>query len=81
MSGLSILLGDDHTVVRQRLRKILEAHDGWEVIGEATNGREAVKLALSLEPQVTILDIVMPGLSGIEATRQIMQRPPWACSS
>ena len=76
MSKLRILLGDDHTVVRQGLRKIVEAHEDWGVVGEAADGREVVRLALALEPDVAILDIAMPLLSGIEATRQIVRRLP-----
>lgn len=76
MATLRILLGDDHTVIRQGLRKILEAQEGWEVVGEASDGREAARLALALEPDVAVLDIGMPLLSGIEATRQIVRRLP-----
>ncbi len=76
MSRLRILLGDDHTIVRQGLRKILEDQPEWEVVAEACNGREAVVQALELEPDVAVLDIGMPVLSGIEATRQIVRRLP-----
>jgi DNA-binding NarL/FixJ family response regulator len=78
MAKIRIVLGDDHTVVRQGLRKILEAHEDWEVVGEAADGREAVRMTLAEEPDVAILDIGMPLLSGIEATRQIMRRLPGA---
>jgi DNA-binding NarL/FixJ family response regulator len=73
---IRILLADDHDVVRRGLRGILEEHEGWEVCGEATNGREAVELALALEPQVAVLDLAMPELNGLEATRQIKQHLP-----
>jgi DNA-binding NarL/FixJ family response regulator len=73
---MRILLGDDHTVVRQGLRKILEDQEGWEVVGEAADGRDVVRLALTLEPDVAVIDVGMPLLSGIEATRQIVRRLP-----
>jgi two-component system, NarL family, response regulator NreC len=73
---MKILLGDDHTVVRQGLRRILEGHSGWEVIAEAANGRDAVRLTIDLRPDVAVLDIAMPLLNGIEATRQILKRVP-----
>jgi DNA-binding NarL/FixJ family response regulator len=73
---MRIVLGDDHTIVRQGLQKILEANDGWTVVGSASDGREAVRLALDLAPDVVVLDIGMPLLNGIEAARQIMRRAP-----
>ena len=74
MTGLRIVLADDHTIVRQGVRKILEEHPDWEVVGEAANGRDAVRLAVDLEPDIAVLDIGMPLLNGIEATRQIARR-------
>jgi DNA-binding NarL/FixJ family response regulator len=73
---LKILLADDHMLVRQGLRKILEEQPDWEVVAEASDGREAVRQALALEPDVVLLDIGMPLLNGIEATRQIARRFP-----
>lgn len=73
---MRILLADDHTIVRQGLRKILEENRDWQVVGEAGNGRDAVRLALELQPEVAILDIGMPLLNGIEAARQIARRLP-----
>ncbi|MGE0394785.1 MAG: response regulator [Vicinamibacterales bacterium] len=69
-----ILLADDHAVMRQGLRRILEDQDGWVVVGEAGNGRDAVALAEQLRPHVVLLDVAMPLLNGIEATRQILRR-------
>ncbi len=76
MSAVRVLLADDHTLVRQGLRKILEEQPGWEVVAEAGNGRDAVQLAASTAPDVAVLDIGMPLLNGIEATRQIARRLP-----
>jgi two-component system, NarL family, response regulator NreC len=74
MSRLRILLADDHTVVRQGLRKILEARPQWEVVAEAADGREAVKQAEEVKPDVAIVDVAMPLLNGIEAVRQIARK-------
>ena len=76
MAKLRIVLGDDHTLVRQGLRKILEEKREWEVVAEAGDGREAVRQALALRPDVVVLDIGMPLLNGIESTRQIVRRQP-----
>jgi len=73
---LRVLLGDDHTVLRQGLRKILEDRRDWRVVAEAGNGRDAVREAIELNPDVAVLDIGMPLLNGIEATRQIIRRAP-----
>jgi two-component system, NarL family, response regulator NreC len=73
---LRVLLGDDHTVLRQGLRKILEDRRDWRVVAEAGNGRDAVREAIEQKPDVAVLDIGMPLLNGIEATRQIARRAP-----
>ena len=71
-----ILLADDHGVVRKGLRFLLERQQGMEVVGEAGDGREALRLAESASPDVVIMDIAMPLLNGIEATAQIVKRDP-----
>ena len=76
MRKLSIVLGDDHTLLRQGLRKILEERPDWEVVAEAGDGRDAVRQILATTPDVAILDIGMPLLNGIEATRQVVRRLP-----
>jgi DNA-binding NarL/FixJ family response regulator len=76
MAAIRILLGDDHTVVRQGLRKILEEQPDWQVVAQASDGRQAVQQTLALLPDVAVLDIAMPLLNGIEATRQIARRAP-----
>jgi DNA-binding NarL/FixJ family response regulator len=76
MGKLRVVIGDDHTLVRQGICKILEDQPDCEVIAQASDGREAVKQALTLKPDVAILDIGMPLLNGIEATRQIVRRAP-----
>ena len=68
---MRVLIADDHAVVRQGLRAFLEVQDDIEVVGEADDGAEAVKLAASLSPDVVVMDLVMPRLDGIEAIRQI----------
>jgi DNA-binding NarL/FixJ family response regulator len=73
-----ILLADDHTLVRQGLRKILESQPGWVVVGEAGDGRDAVQQTMDLQPDVVIMDIAMPQLNGVEAVQQIERRNPSA---
>jgi DNA-binding NarL/FixJ family response regulator len=73
---IRVLLADDHSVVRQGFRLLLSLQDDIDVIGEAASGSEAVSLCRTLGPDVLILDVQMPGMNGVEATRQIMQEMP-----
>src|SRR5258706_702809 len=70
---LRILLADDHEIIRRGLCSLLQGHKGWEVCGEASDGREAIEMAKQLKPDVVILDIGMPYLNGLDATRQLLQ--------
>jgi DNA-binding NarL/FixJ family response regulator len=76
MKTIRILLADDHTVVRKGLRLLLESHPGFQVIGDAADGRAAVSLAAEHTPDVVVMDVAMPGLNGIEAARQISAKLP-----
>ena len=71
-----ILVADDHEVVRSGVRAILEAHEGWEVVAEAKDGKDAVKKAVETQPDVAIIDYSMPVMDGIEVTRQIHAKLP-----
>ena len=73
---ITILLADDHMVVRQGLRALLNTEEDIEVVGEAETGREAVDLARQLQPNIVLMDIVMPSLNGLEAARQISKQTP-----
>lgn len=76
MSGLRIFIADDHAVVRHGLRALLEARPGWTVAGEASDGREAVEKVRELKPDVVVMDLSMPQLGGLEATREILSEAP-----
>jgi DNA-binding NarL/FixJ family response regulator len=73
---LRILIVDDHAVVRRGVRSLLESQEGWEVCGEATNGRDAVEQSGRLRPDVVVMDLSLPGLNGLDATRQILKEAP-----
>ncbi|MGH9531605.1 MAG: response regulator [Terriglobales bacterium] len=76
MTPARILIADDHEVVRHGLRQLLEAQPGWEIVGEASNGREAIAKATQLKPNIVVMDFSMPGLNGLEATLQILKAVP-----
>jgi len=76
MQKITVLLADDHTVVRQGLRALLEAEEDMNMVGEAENGRQAVQMAKRLQPDVVVMDIAMPSLNGLEATRQVTRESP-----
>jgi two-component system, NarL family, response regulator NreC len=76
MALVKILLADDHTIVRHGLRRMLEERADWQVVAEACDGREAVRLAEQHKPDVAIIDVAMPMLNGIETTRQLVRKVP-----
>jgi DNA-binding NarL/FixJ family response regulator len=71
-----ILLADDHALMRRGMRSLLEAEEDWEVCGEAATGREAVEMAVRLKPDVAVLDLSMPELTGLEAAKEILEKAP-----
>jgi DNA-binding NarL/FixJ family response regulator len=74
--SLRILVVDDHAVVRRGVRSLLESHEDWEVCGEATTGRDAVEQSRRLRPDVVVMDLSLPELNGLDATRQILKDRP-----
>ena len=76
MKRITVLLAEDHTIVREGFRKMLEMEDDLEVVGEAQDGRQAVALAKKFRPDVVLMDIAMPLLNGLEATRQVLKAFP-----
>jgi DNA-binding NarL/FixJ family response regulator len=73
---ITVLLAEDHAIVREGFRKLLEAEGSFDIVGEADNGRVAVEMTLKLRPAVVVMDIAMPLLNGLEATRQILRTAP-----
>lgn len=76
MKRITVLLAEDHTIVREGFRRMLELEDSFVVVGEAQDGRQAIKLARKLQPDVVLMDIAMPLLNGLEATRQLLKLLP-----
>jgi DNA-binding NarL/FixJ family response regulator len=76
MAPLRLLVADDHEIVRKGLRTVLESQPGWEVVGEAEDGRKTISMVKELKPDVVVLDISMPVLNGLEATKQITKMSP-----
>ena len=76
MASLRIVIVDDHAVVRRGVRTLLESQPGWEVLAEATTGREAVEVAKRLQPDIVVMDLTLPELNGLDATRQILKESP-----
>lgn len=73
---MRILIADDHDIFRRGLRSLLESHPGWEICGEASNGLETVDRTVNLKPDVVVVDVTMPEMNGLEATRRIVAALP-----
>src|SRR6266568_8466142 len=76
MGKIAVLLADDHAVIREGLRALLAVEEDMEIVGEAQDGRQAVELARKTSPDVVVMDLAMPVLNGLEATRQLLNRSP-----
>jgi two-component system, NarL family, response regulator NreC len=76
MDPIRVLIADDHQVMRRGVRAVVELMPGWEVCGEASTGREAVAMAERFKPEIVVMDVTMPDLNGLEATRQIKKNAP-----
>ncbi len=74
--GISVLLADDHSLVRRGFRRILEDDEGMKVVGEASNGVEAIRMSYELKPNVVVMDLSMPELDGVQATKEIVKHLP-----
>jgi DNA-binding NarL/FixJ family response regulator len=77
-SPIRVLVADDHTIVRQGLRALLDGQPDLQVVAEARDGRDAVRLAVELQPDVVVMDLAMPGLNGVDATRRLAREAPAA---
>ena len=73
---MRVLIADDHEMVRRGIRALIEQHEGWQVCGEATNGQEAIDLAVSLLPELIVLDLSMPVMNGLQAAKKIRELVP-----
>lgn len=74
--AITVALADDHNIVRQGLRKLLETEQGLQVVGEASDGLEAAQMVENLRPDILVVDVMMPGMNGLEVTRQVRKRSP-----